>query len=1032
LHLSSVARRSPFVYRSAVALLASSFVFFGSPSHALDLPKHISQYGHTAWRLEDGYFQSSPQTIAQTADGYLWFGTQAGALRFDGIRFVKLLAPTDKALSSDVVALLGASDGSLWLGTGHGLARSYKGNVTLYPKVTGRIDGVIEDHAHRIWAVQARNYDQGALCEVTEDTAICHGSSEGIASRYAVAVTEATDHSLWVAHSDTLSHWTGERATTIHIAALEHLRGLSGLRVTLANDDGSVWIGMSTTGSGLGLQREMDGHLSPLRCLGFDSERISATALIHDREGALWIGTESDGLYRVKDGVADHYRSVDGLSSDAIYSLFEDKEGNVWAATSSGIDRFRDMRVTSFSLRDGLGAGNPRSVLATRGGTVWVGNQGSLDRVSGDHVTSIRRESGLPGENVTSMVEDRSGLLWVGVDTSLATYDGRTFSLILGPLGESLGIVRSIVQDSHTEDMYAVVIANSQEHVLRIRDRHVINDHLVPHAMQLSGDPAGGVLVSSAGSPDRHWDGLHLDSVAATVGPSDIAPAIFVDADGTTWGASEHGLIGRRAGKRLVLNPTRGLPCATVDTVLKDEKGDFWVRTPCGLVVISATEVREAWNDPNHAVAVRTLTVFDGFFSGTSTFNPKMSLGADGRIWSVNGQVVQVIDPASLKLNDFQPPVHIEQVVADLIPYASVRRVSLPAHTHNLEFDYTGLSFSIPQTLKFRYRLNGYEQTWQEAGTRREAFYTNLGPGRYVFEVVASNSDGVWSEKGASTTVFIAPAFYQTTWFPLVAIAICLFFFYLIYLARLRFVTAQMQVRMLERLGERERIARDLHDTFFQSIQGLFLRFNTGTAQLRRDDPVRAVFTQTLEESDRAMLEGRQLLLDLRATMDTAELAALFAQAGEDLQEIHPAVFKVTVLGQSRPLHPQTATEIYRIGKEALHNAFTHSCASHIEIELEYATDALKLRVRDDGGGIDEKIIEDGMRKGHWGLPGMQERATKIGGNLNVWSRKDEGTEIEISVPSADAYLVPNAKLFPAWMHRLVGRVLTIAEQPNV
>ena len=1029
--LPSVVQRSTLVDRSVIALLLFSFVFSSSSSHASDPPKHISQYGHTAWRLEDGYFQSSPQTIAQTEDGYLWFGTPTGTLRFDGVRFTKLIVPNDKTLSIDTVSLLGASDGSLWLGTGHGLARSYKGTVTVYPMITGRIDGIIEDHNHRIWVAQARAGDQGALCEIAGDSVLCHGNSEGIATRYAVALTEAMDHSLWIAHSDTLSHWNGSRATTIHIAALDRLRGLSGLRVTLANDDGSVWIGMSAIGPGLGLQREKDGQFSPLRCTGFDSERISVSALMHDSKGALWVGTQSDGLYRVKDGAADHYRSVDGLSSDAIYSLFEDKEGNVWAATSSGIDRFRDLRVTSFSLRDGLGGGDPRSVIATRGGVVWVGNQGSLDEIRGNGVTSLRPASGLPGENVTSLREDRSGLLWVGVDTSLATYDGRKFSVISGPQGQSLGIIRSIVQDAQTEDMYALSIRDSHDHLLRIRQRQVVDDLEVPRAYQIVADPAGGVFVSTGGTPLRHWVGNRMGPVTGNDGTPESAIAALVDPDGTIWGVSEHGLTGRKAGKRLVLDATRGLTCTTVDSLLKDRIGNFWLHMPCGLVVISAEEIGKAWTDPQYAVGVRVLDVFDGYFSGTTTFNPQMSLDADGRVWSVNGQVVQVVDPSSLKLNTFQPPVHIEQVVADLLPYAFTGGVNLPPLTHNLELDYTGLSFSVPQNLKFRYRLAGYEQTWQEAGNRRQAFYTNLRPGKYEFQVVVSNADGVWGKSGASTTVFIAPAFYQTTWFVILMLALCLFIFYLIYLARLRFVTAQMQTRIMDRLGERERIARDLHDTFFQSIQGLFLRFNTGTSKLKQDDPARVIFVETLEESDKAMLEGRQLLLDLRATMDTAELAALFAQAGEDLQDIHVAAFKVTVLGQSRPLHPQTATEIYRIGKEALHNAFKHSDASHIEIELEYMSDALKVRIRDDGSGIDEKIMHDGMRKGHWGLPGMYERATKIGGRLNVWSRKDEGTEIEISVPAADAYLLTNAKLLPFWLQRLIRKVLPHTGQTN-
>jgi signal transduction histidine kinase/ligand-binding sensor domain-containing protein len=1027
----SVTHRTRFAYRSVIALLGIFFLLSALSSHAFESPKRINQYGHTAWRLEDGYFQSSPETIAQTTDGYLWFGTPTGTLKFDGVRFTKVFPPDGRAISARTVSLLGASDGSLWLGTGSGLARDYKGSLTVFPTPKGQIDDVIEDHNHRIWIVRARVSDRlGALCEVTGDSLLCHGEAEGITTRYGVALAEAADHTLWVAHSDTLSHWTGMKAATIHIPGLDPLRGLSGVRSILANDDGSVWIGMSSIGSGLGLQREVNGTFFPLRLQGFDSEQISAVALLHDSDDALWIGTQSDGIYRIKGELADHYRSVDGLSSDAVYCLFQDKEGNVWAATSSGIDRFRSLRVTSFSLRDGLGAGNPRSVLAAREGIVWIGNQGSLDQIRGNHVTSIQAKNGLPGENVTSLAQDRRGLLWVGFDNSLATYDGNKFSMISGAFGTSLGIIRSIVQDARVEDMYALVIKDSQEHLLRIRNNKVVDDTGMPAANQLVADPAGGVFVSTVGGQLGHWNGSRIELIFDNAIYKGSA-ATLVDSDGTIWRSSEKGLMGTRAGRFAVLDKTRGLPCSEVEAVIEDRFGSLWIHMPCGLVVVSRDDVRRFWSEPKYAVNVRVLSVFDGYFSGTSTFNPKMSQGPDGRIWSVNGQVAQVIDPPSLTLNNFQPPVHIEQVVADRTPYATSSVVKLPALTHNLQVDYTGLSFSAPQNIKFRYRLDGFEQAWQEAGNRRQAFYTNLQPGKYTFEVLASNSDGVWNKSGDSATIFIAPAFYQTNWFAILTLALCIALFYFIYLARLRIVTAQVQARMMERLSERERIARDLHDTFFQSIQGLLLKFNTGTSKLSQTDPARPIFVEALEESDKAMLEGRELVLDLRATTDTAEMPSLFAQAGEELQKIHAAVFSISVVGQARPLHPLTATELHRIGQEALYNAFKHSGAARIEMELEYASDTVKLRVRDDGKGIDEQVMEAGMREGHWGLPGMHERASKIGGHINIWSRKDNGTEIEVSVPAGNAYFVDNPSLLPGWMQRLIHKLLPFTGQPD-
>ncbi len=1016
------------IFRHLTALLC--IWCFACACFAQAAPRHISQYGHTAWRLEDGYFQSAPQTIGQTTDGYLWIGTQAGALRFDGITFSRLLNPAGKEVSGNIVSLLGASDGSLWLGTDEGMMRSYKGQLQPSPRIRGRIDGIMEDHSHRIWIARARaGLSADPLCEIIGYAAHCHGKQEGIAEPYATALEETNDRAMWVAHVNTLSRWSEGKATILPLPAKGALRGPSGIAALLANDDGSMWVGTTVAGRGMGLQREVDGKLVPFKIAGFNSEQVRTAALLHDSDGALWVGTINDGLYRIKDGVADHYRSTDGLSSDAVYSLFEDKEKNIWVATSSGIDRFRILRVTTFSLRDGLSSGIAASVVAAHDGTVWVGSQGGLDAIRDGKVTSIRPHGGLPGNVVTSMAEDRDGLLWIGIDDRLFTYDGKQFAPIIGPKGSPLGSIRAVVQDARAKDIYALALRDADTHFLHIRSRQVIAD-LDIKARIMARDPAGGALLVQSDGLQR-WTEGRISTISEWNGKRQRISSLLVGSDGTIWAASSLGLLGSRGGPWVPMDAARGLPCTVVERAIEDRQGSLWLYMPCGLVIISKDEIQRFWADPRFVVRPRLLSVLDGYYNGQSTFNPTISLARDGRIWSVNGQVAQVVNSNSISLSSYQPPVHVERIVADNTVHLAPGPVELPALIHNVEINYTGIGLAVPQKIQFRYRLAGLEQAWQNAGTRRQAFYTNLRPGSYKFEVQASNADGVWGEQEASTDIAVAPAFYQTTWFTFVEFTSGIFCVYLVYLYRLRFVTGQVQTRLMERLAERERLARDLHDTFFQSIQGLFLKFNTGTTQLGVTDPARAIFIEALKQSDQAMLEGRELLLDLRASIDAGELAILFAQAGDELQAIHTTMFKVTVLGQAHPLHPSTAGELYRVGKEALYNAFRHSDASKIEIEIEYTSDNLSLRIRDDGKGIDEQVRIDGKLRGHWGLPGMHERAAKIGGKLNVWSRKDNGTEIEMTVPAKSAYLMVEVKLVPMWLQLRLRRVWPFGGVPN-
>jgi signal transduction histidine kinase len=321
--------------------------------------------------------------------------------------------------------------------------------------------------------------------------------------------------------------------------------------------------------------------------------------------------------------------------------------------------------------------------------------------------------------------------------------------------------------------------------------------------------------------------------------------------------------------------------------------------------------------------------------------------------------------------------------------------------------------------VQFRYRLEGFDEKWQTGNDQRLAVYSRLPPGHYLFHVVASNNDGVWNEQGASVAFTIPPSFVQSLPFKVLCTALVLALLWFIYQMRLQQIKMQIRRRLYERLDERTRIARDLHDTFFQGIQGLLLRFNTAVSLLDRDGAAALeIFRETLEQSDRVMLEGRALMLDLReGEGKTTELADALSVVGDDLRKCNPAEFRVTVIGNPRPLHPIVLEELHRFGREALANAFRHAHAETIEAELHYERNQLRLRVRDDGVGIDSQVLSRGSRAGHWGLPGMRERAKKLGGQLDIWSRTNAGTEIELSVPAAAAY---RSRPMRSWLARLI------------
>ena len=481
--------------------------------------------------------------------------------------------------------------------------------------------------------------------------------------------------------------------------------------------------------------------------------------------------------------------------------------------------------------------------------------------------------------------------------------------------------------------------------------------------------------------------------------------------DGAVWAATEGGLSRVKDGLVATITSKNGLPCDAVNSVIEDDDRSLWLYMACGLVRIARPEL-DAWVSDSKR-SVRT-TVFDNS-DGVRTralaggHSRLVAKSPDGKIWFSPPDGVSVIDPRHVPFNNLPPPVYVQQITADGKKYDASPGLRLPARIHDLSIDYTALSLVAPEKVRFRFKLEGQDRDWREVLNDRQVQYSNLGPGDYRFRVTACNNSGVWNETGDTLDFSIAPAYYQTHWFRAACVGAFLVFFWMLYQLRVRQLAQQFNMRLEERVNERTRIARDLHDTLLQSFHGLMLRFQAAY-NLYETNPEEAQKTlgSAIDRAADAITEGRDTVQGLRvSTLERNDLALAISTLGEELagSETNPndAKFHVGVEGTARELHPILRDEVYRIAGEGMRNAFKHAGARRIEVEIHYGEREFRLRVRDDGKGIDARLLSDG-RAGHFGLRGMRERAKLLGGKLTVWSELDAGTEVELRIPAANAY----------------------------
>ncbi|HEV2136247.1 MAG TPA: two-component regulator propeller domain-containing protein [Terracidiphilus sp.] len=957
------------ISRHAVLAAFCAAVLLGASTQAcaIDPDTPLADLSTQAWVLENGLPQNTVQVLAQTPDGFLWVGTEAGLARFDGSGFQVFDRNSSPALpASDIHCLLASADSSLWIGTSQGLARLKDGAVTV---LTTR-DGLPSNDIRAL-----RLDDRG---QVIVSTAAGEAGIEGVRVVPVIYDMLSTpDSASNVVFTSSLPDGRTAQATRSTVTVIQHgeLRfnvgkQLPGTRIQalLGDREGSLWIG--TNG---GLARLVGDKLQlfpPTDSLS----ALSVLALLEDREGDLWIGTEAEGLHILRNRRFFTFGAREGLSSDATTTVVEDRTGTLWVGTSgsglnavplrkgaAGADVFPSRaEIRNYSVKNGLVSNVILSLAAAPNGDLWVGTPDGLNRIRSGRVDTFTSADGLPDDFIRSLLVDSDGSLWVGTRHGLAHWIDRP------------GVQPQIKIYTQANGLGSDLVG------------------------AMTRDAQGDLWVATLAGLSRLHSGSIANFTTANGLSSNVVTALLPRRDGSLLIGTENRGLDLWAGDKFSPVTNSAPDSAAIHAILDDGHGHLWFATGNG---IARCDYKNAAGDAgNLCTHWAEFGTADGLRSRQMATNshPSAWQTRDGQLWFAAPRGLVEVDPAHFQLNTLPPPVVLERFAVDDVDQplhsASPGLRIAAGHVH-FQFDYAGLSYVAPQKIRYRYMLQGFDRSWTYAGSRRSAYYTNIPPGDYTFRVEAANNDGLWNDAGATLSFNLQRHFYQTLWFYALLLAILIAGIFLLLRRRLRL--AEREFRAV--LGERSRIAREIHDTLAQGYVGVSVQLEllAELLRMRKLDDAQKQLNATREVVREGLADARQSIWALR-TQDSAEetlpvkLGRLVEQARND-----ELATKLSIRGVYRPLPSAIERELLRIAQEAIHNVKKHAAASELSVRMEYAEDTILLEVQDNGRG-GAVPHPHGFGAGHFGVTGMKERAESIGGTLEIESAPSQGTTIRL------------------------------------
>lgn len=1002
-----------------------------TPAFAEEPQQQLPKLLHAAWGQDAG---APPNiwAIGQSPQGDLWLATGAGLYRFDGVRFEQFRSDGVNTLPSEImVAMLVTPTGEVWIGYhSGGVSVIRDGQIINYgegpPK--GTVKQFIQGPDGAVWVA---SFGGVSVLRDGRWTAVAWDPAYGRPFN----MLAARDGGVWIAAQHALV-----RVDPVSLRVQKTNEPVSGSWALTEAPDGRLWFSDAVQGLRVldpaALRR---GGLAPVRAPPSPATLLVARRLVFDSAGVLWGAYEDGaGIFRILDphhaptgrlltpaDLDQTYGAAQGLTSDLAAALFLDRERNVWVGGTLGLDRFSvadivTARAIPPSTREGYrgvvtpqgrlyltdadtlyrfddaarpevlhrGLGHPNELCAGRDGGIWMASDHGLSRLEGRRLVpvapppEVRRSDNAQHHVVLACTEDGAGNLWVSINgVGLFRREGQAWR---GPIKAQL-----------PTGFFPRILVS---------------------ATPGNGKESGGGVVWAA---DPGFDlfaigqtGVRRFSAAEGLDIGEIK-VLRADGEGRLLAGGERGLARWSDGRFQTLTVDRHPALSLVSGLARDAQGDLWIGTIHGVVRISALALNRAFANPSAPLDIRRFDSRDGLSGAPQQHCCHGTVLADGRhrIWLLTNRAVAWVDPRALTHNPVPPTVSIAGLTANNEPFPipsqpSPQGVRLMSNVHDLRIDFAAPSLVAPDRARVRYRLLNVDADWVDPGARRQAFYTGLKPGRYRFSVIAANNDGVWNNTGATLDFTIPPTFFQSRIFlVLIAVGLGAIGGAALYL-RLHFTALRITQRYEERLAERERIARELHDTLLQTVQGLVLKLDGLVGGLPRN-AMRRQMEQALDQADQAVGESRDRILDLRTVRSSEDLARRLRGA-VDLSAFQPRPeLRVTNLGEIRPMTPSALDEVTQIGAEAIRNAVRHSGGDLVEVEIAFEPSAFRLAVRDNGSGIPPGRCEQAAEQGHYGLVGMRERARNLGGALTVESLAGScpgGTRITLNLPAREAY----------------------------
>ncbi|MEK7782268.1 MAG: two-component regulator propeller domain-containing protein [Verrucomicrobiota bacterium] len=993
------------------------------------VPVSSVEFAIETWRSDNGLPQNTVTALLQTRRGYIWAGTYNGVVEFDGVRFKVFDSSNFKGLAnSRVTSLLEDSRGDIWIGHDTGeVSRHADGKFSTVPlkAVLGRapIKDFAEDESGDIWVLN----QLGEALRIKDGLLFRPPALMAENAFVNPRVTMDASRRVYVVRNGVVARLTPrgyERVDFSDPSDRPYYYGLA------ASRDGQVWV------AGEGRVRKWNGTNWTADLGSFPEVDVSVTTMLETTSGRLLVGTLQRGLFG-HDPVTGWFflGHTNGLPQDWVWSLTEDREKNLWVGTGGGLALLRERKVMMYSPPDDWQNRPVYSITRAQDGSVWAATEGAgIYRFDGTNWTHYGTEAGLANLFVWSLFEDSQKQIWAG------TWGGGLFRLENGRfVCQTNLIAASDPVVALKESPAGTIWIGTGAGLVRMQS------NVVERFAALGGAAAGDVRVIEAGINDEIWIGTqgaglgHIKGgVFKTFQVADGLAENFIlsllcETNGTLWiGTLDMGLCRYQNGKFHTITMEQGLPGNIIYHIEVDHMGNLWFNSPTGLFRVTKKELNDCADGKLATVQVLAFGKAQGMstLAGTGGFTPSGFRAPDGQLWFSTARGIAVVSPKLARRNSVRPPVWIEEVLVDDQPvpigsesvagagHRGVRPgktstarsvVVLPPGRRQLDVQFTGLSFTSPERVQFKYRLEGLSSDLIPASTRRRVNYSFLPPGDYIFQVTACNSDGLWNETGDTLAIVVLPYFWQTWWFKtllvIAGVVLLALIFFLESRRRLRRKLERIaRERELER--ERSRIAQDIHDDLGASLTRIGMLSQSAVGDL--DDPPRAMVNlnliyDTARDLTRAMDE---IVWAVNPRHDTLEsLTNYIARFAHDF--LSAAQIRCRLDAPTRVPELAVRSEIrhnlFLAFKETLNNAVKHSGANEVLVTLELAPGGFKVVVSDNGSGFDPQksaASPAGNRLvSGYGVAGIRTRLEQVGGRVEIHSTRGEGTQVGLFVP---------------------------------